>query len=298
MRDEGTKLPDSGRRYPIQQVDWNFVRTVLAGDTIISKKLLEGGACNTSYHLEMDSGEHLVYRLYSRGCPQKEFQAMSFVEKQLPVPQILEMGDQWAIMKFIPGNPLAPGSSALQDVGRCLGILSSTKFDKMGELEEDGSISPLPFDGFLGFFEQELSRKKTLEWLPECLQSHLRQFINDHASIYRKLDSQKSLVHGDFNPGNILTRDECVVGILDWEFAMSGSTMIDTGNLLRHCGEEASHALARGMSNTGISLERDWVKQSRLADLASHIEFLSSDHTKRFKERCVERIRALVQPGF
>lgn len=296
VNDKTTKAAPSGRRHPIQQVDWAFVETILGEDTIASRALLTGGACNTNYLLTTSSGNQLVFRLYSRGSPQKDDQAMRLVKNELPVPQIFEMDNNWALMQFVPGKALSPNSPALWDVGRRLGVLSKVQLPRMGEIKPDGTIAPFPFGGFLGFFDQELTNSKTLEWITEPLRSQLRQFIGEKADVYRNLDRQNSLVHGDFNPGNILVNDERVVGILDWEFAMSGSPMIDAGNLLRHLGSNARHELAAGMASSGIHLDRDWVEKSQMADLASHLEFLGSNHSNNFKATCVERIRRLVSP--
>ena len=294
MIDDITPELKASRRHPYQSVDWQHVQTVLGDDVIVSKTLLYGGACNTNYALTMNSGKHYVYRHYARGSPRKDAQAMKLLDDQLPVPTIFEMDNDWALMRFLPGVSLTADSPALVDVGRCLGVFSNIQFEQMGDLTEDGLIEPLPFGGFLGFFNQELKKLETLKCLSLPLLDRLRQFIDNHTAEYQALDAQRSFVHGDFNPGNILVDGDRVVGILDWEYSMSGSPMIDTGNLIRHFGEDTKQVLQRGMLESGMSLNDDWVYLSQLADLASHIEFLSSDHNDKFKQHCVERIIKLL----
>jgi aminoglycoside phosphotransferase (APT) family kinase protein len=92
------------------------------------------------------------------------------------------------------------------------------------------------------------------------------------------------LVHGDFNPSNILVRDGQVAAILDWEFAHAGDTLMDFGNLLRK--REAAvpagfeDALTEGYRAAGGKLPRDWRPRARYIDLSSACEFLSSAEEK------------------
>lgn len=295
MADTPSQSLSSSRRHPHLAIDWDAVQRVVGNDKICSKTLLAGGACNTSYRVDLASGKKIVYRRYSRGSPKKDRHAMGFVAEQLPVPQILELGPDWALMDYLPGSPISAHSPALADVGRCLAVFSQIQFDHMGDITEDGRVETLPFDGFLGFFSQELTKPETKQWLSSPLLDRLLRFIDRHADIYRCFDAHSSFVHGDFNPGNILVEGDRVTGIIDWEFAMAGSPMIDTGNLLRHFGTEVEGTLANGMRDHGMPLADDWVFQSQLADLVSHIEFLSSDHSAQFKEQCVQRIRALLE---
>lgn len=294
MGDKPNQLPNKSRRNPYQSLDVEAIQKLLRGDRLASHELLTSGACNTNYRIKTVGGRQYVYRLYARGCPRKDYHAMNRVKDIVPVPRFVEMGDNWVLMDFIDGTPLTPESPALVDVGRCLGLLSSIKFDIMGDLNKDGLIEPLPFGGFLGYFEQELKKSEVTQWLPGDLLEKSRRFLERHADVYNELDQHKAMVHGDFNPGNILINGDKVVGILDWEFAMSGSPRTDTGNILRHLGLEAKGPLEKGMLSSGTHLEEGWEVHSQMADLVSHIDFLSSGHTKEFKQGCVDRITNLV----
>lgn len=60
------------------------------------------------------------------------------------------------------------------------------------------------------------------------------------------LASQSCLVHGDFGKRNILVKKDpdrwAVAAVLDWEFAISGSPLVDIGHRFSGKGETASRA--------------------------------------------------------
>ena len=90
------------------------------------------------------------------------------------------------------------------------------------------------------------------------------------------------LVHSDFDPSNILVRRMgghwCVSGVLDWEYAHSGSPLADLGHILRPPAGEVpgfQQGLVQGYTARGGKLPSAWRAISRLLDLAAFVEFLS-----------------------
>src|SRR5690606_24916779 len=110
MVDDSSLDPVISRRHPHRSIDWQRIQKVLGADTIASHTLLDGGASNTNYHLKMSSGKEYVCRQYTRGLPQKDYQAMKLIEDELPVPTIFEAGDDWALMRFLHGKPITADS--------------------------------------------------------------------------------------------------------------------------------------------------------------------------------------------
>ena len=78
--------------------------------------------------------------------------------------------------------------------------------------------------------------------LQERVAADLRGRISDFVWLHEKqleqLDAQRCLVHGDFGKRNVLVREEQgrwkVAAVLDWEFAVAGSPLIDIGHFLRY----------------------------------------------------------------
>jgi aminoglycoside/choline kinase family phosphotransferase len=76
---------------------------------------------------------------------------------------------------------------------------------------------------------------------------------------------EKHLVHGDFDPTNILldkiNGSWVVAGILGWEFAFSGSCLWDVANMLRYAHKmppEFQNSLLDALQRNGIKLPPDW----------------------------------------
>ena len=66
-----------------------------------------------------------------------------------------------------------------------------------------------------------------------------------------ELESDRRLVHGDFNPTNILIDDGAVSGVLDWEYCHSGTPYMDIGNLLRHTPANTTGRSRRAWKQVG-----------------------------------------------
>ena len=96
---------------------------------------------------------------------------------------------------------------------------------------------------------------------------------------------KRQLCHGDFNQKNILIRRLGggaieIAAILDWEFAMSGSGIMDIGNLLRFAAESRSVDAGRieaAYRDAGGHLDENWRQQSLFADLLAQAEFLTRE---------------------
>ena len=70
---------------------------------------------------------------------------------------------------------------------------------------------------------------------------------------------------------------------------------MDMGNLMRHIPMEWQKDFGIGLREEGVDLPEDWVFRASLIDLASHLDFLTSNRSKEFKESCVELIRRLMK---
>jgi aminoglycoside phosphotransferase (APT) family kinase protein len=70
------------------------------------------------------------------------------------------------------------------------------------------------------------------------LRGHIRAFAWSRATQFDGLDREASQVHGDFSRANVLIQrgraHSQVAAVLDWEFAVSGSPLIDVGHFLRY----------------------------------------------------------------
>ena len=108
-------------------------------------------------------------------------------------------------------------------------------------------------------------------------------------------DQGGCLVHGDFNPSNILVKRGRIVAVLDWEFSHSGNPLMDISNLLRNTPADFHDEVKRGIEASGVSLPGDWLLRCDYFHLGSYLEFLTTRRSDSFKSSCVLWIKNYVR---
>lgn len=110
-------------------------------------------------------------------------------------------------------------------------------------------------------------------------------------------------MHCDFGMRNLLVRPEQgkwkVVALLDWEFAVAGSPVIDVGHFLRY--ELSDRPLleqhfSRSFRNAGGKLPDDWRQLSRIVDLSALLEtFTRAQLPEKVETEIAELIHATAE---
>jgi len=111
-------------------------------------------------------------------------------------------------------------------------------FESPGWINGDGSVSAFSFGGGSGFISQTLQSADARAWLRQEAVETIYKILKRETHRLDELDAESRLVHGDFNPTNILIHQGVVSGVLDWEFCHSGTPYMDIGNLLRNTEPE------------------------------------------------------------
>jgi aminoglycoside phosphotransferase (APT) family kinase protein len=111
------------------------------------------------------------------------------------------------------------------------------------------------------------------------------------------------LVHGDFNPKNLLVDPETgtVTGLLDWEFAHAGLPVTDLGNLLRFdLGPDLADAAVAAYS-AGVPDAPDdpgeLLDRARAADLWALVELAARRDTNPVAGRAHDLLLAIARAG-
>jgi aminoglycoside phosphotransferase (APT) family kinase protein len=170
-----------------------------------------------------------------------------------------------------------------RDVGAVLAGIHNVTFAKGGYL--DGQLNVVAFPPGIGGRLPELLETLLGERGKERLGPELTQALMAFAQREPNLGAQwpgpPSLTHADFGGSNILVRVDKrgarVAAVIDWEFAFSGSPMMDLGNLLRPpLGELPGfeEAVARGYRDAGGVLPHDWRRLTLYNGLADWASFL------------------------
>jgi Ser/Thr protein kinase RdoA (MazF antagonist) len=282
------------RRNPYQPFDPFLIRSFLGGRDILSVDLLPTGKCNTNYKLSLSDGEVCVLRLYSRESAEREIYAMNLVREIVPVPRAIDRGETWSVFSFLEGKLLAEVPEYSDLAAAALTELLQVRFSSPGFLHADGSVSAFPFGGLRGFIAEKLESAAIAAWLkPEVVEA-IGNILKQEARCLDELEAQCYLVHGDFNPTNILIHQGSVNGLLDWEYCHSGTPYMDIGNLLRNTDPRYHARIQSGLKKGGMSLPDDWKKRAELVDLSALLEFLTSPRSDLFKRRCVDRIKQSI----
>jgi GNAT superfamily N-acetyltransferase len=122
--------------------------------------------------------------------------------------------------------------------------------------------------------------------------SEIQKAIEQHAYLFSTED-EKHLVHGDFDPANILVDkingSWVVTAILDWEFAFSGSCLWDVANMLRYAHKmppEFQNSFIEALQKNGIKLPAHWRTTTHLLNLSSLLDLLKRSDPQRHPNRC------------
>lgn len=285
----------SDRRNPHRRFDPRLIEPFLNGRTIESADLLASGKSNSNYKLVLADGSTYVLRLYSHGSAARETYVMNLVRELVPVPVEVYRGETWSVFSFLEGRLLEEMSRYAGVAAEALARIHSVMFSSPGWIEADGSITPFTFGGGNDFMATMLEHPDVLAWIGNDAAATLARIWKRETPRLEQIDAECCLVHGDFNPTNILIHDGRVSGILDWEFAHANTPYMDIGNLLRNIDPAYHDDIGRGLESAGMSLPDDWQERAELIDLGSHLEFLTSQRSDEFKRQCVTRVQRFIE---
>lgn len=292
------------RRNPYREFDSTLIDSFLNGRELNTVERMSTGKSNTNFKLSLDDGQTVVLRLYSEqgvSSPQREARIANIIGDRVPVPAILDAGDNWALFQFAPGKTLDTAPEHAGAAAEVLAHLSEHKFDTGGWIQPDGTITPFDFgDGGDGddsgdqYVMSMLEKPEVQRWLGPGRARSLTEILKSESSRLAELGNQKILVHGDFNPTNILVDGGKITAVVDWEFAHVGTPYMDIGNLLRNIEPRFHEAVRGGLASGGFDVPDDWKKRAALIDISSHIEFLTSSRPDQFKRSRIELIDSFI----
>ena len=272
---------------------------------VIEVTPLRGGLINTNLRVRLaGQGAPLLLRLYQRGAAEarKEASIARLLQGRVPAARVLHVADDnpvtghaYAVFDWIEGECLdlvLPGfdDEALEAlgaaIGRALADIHGIGFERHGFFGDDltpGEAIELNGKGVLAYLRHGLTAGPARARLGDALADAQIALMTREGAAIDDWQPPPCLVHGDFNPANLLVRrdaqgDWALAAVLDWEFAFSGTPPFDFGNLLRpplgrHRG--FTQALAEGYRAAGGRLPDRWQRIARLVDLTAWTEMLS-----------------------
>lgn len=279
----------------------DLVRSRLNPSRIQSISLLAGGFVNSNYRLVLHDNTSLVLRIAARsGALKKELRVLKQVHGVVPVPTViaedLSESHPFALIEFIEGMLFSDSLGSLDaedlkkvaaEAGATLQAIHSFELGKAGFFDENFVFNPA-FENFGGSFYDyicsNLEGGRVRERLGEALAERSLECVRAKREVYLSIPNATRLIHCDYNLKNILIRRVGsvwkVAGILDWEFAIGGSPLVDIGNFLRFEDELPpgfSGSFIEGYLSNSIGLPGNWREVARLLDLAAMVNFLDSE---------------------
>ena len=211
---------------------------------------------------------------------------------------------RFAITEFMPGMTLRnllisdiphDVGAIMFEVGDILTKITSHKFPRTGFFDKDlNIIKPISGDNYLTFAKECLHGQTVLDQLAPHTISKIHFYLEKYSHLFPN-ESEKNLVHGDFDPANILV-DKVdntwkITGILDWEFAFSGSLLCDIANMLRyahHMPPEFEESFLKGLTSRGIKLPKNWRTTVHMLNLVSLLDCLKRSDSHIHPKRCID----------
>ncbi|MCX4632251.1 phosphotransferase family protein [Streptomyces sp. NBC_01443] len=193
-----------------------------------------------------------------------------------PLSQVLEDGP-------VPGEAQALGRA----VGAVLARIGRVSLPRPGVFGDSSLVPPpdgaAPLGDLPGFVDHCLATAAAGGPLSGTDRAELRAQARRGPRALAAVAGERSLVHSDFNPKNVLVHRRAgqwaVAAVLDWELAFSGSPLFDVGNMLRFAHEYPPAFTAgfiEGFRGGNGRLPADWLRLSRTLDLFALADILTA----------------------
>lgn len=283
---------------------------------LTSFELIAGGCANLNFKIQLENEKHpLILRVYLRDkdAAYREQKLATLLKETVPIPRAYYIGEleghHFAITEFMLGLSLrdlllgdAPHdlSAIMHEVGLILSRITAHKFSEAGFFDKELKIIPhSPSDDCLIFAKDCLKHETVLSVLTSDVIAKISQVLDHYGCLFPD-ESEKHLVHADFDPANILVNKVDglwkVSGVLDWEFSFSGSVLCDVANMLRYAHKmphEFQDAFLKGLADGGVTLPENWRVTVNLLNLLSLLDCLKRSDSRNSPNQCAG-IRELI----
>ena len=298
------------RPHPRRAVPSDVLREIVSsafpGCSAIDVQPLPGGLRNANFRIQLNSTPtYVVLRIYEHDASlcRKEMDLLALVRQFVPVPEVIYAEPSgikevppFVLLSHVEGISFSDlessgdanrVSQAAYDVGRTLALIGRIEFSNSGWLGPGPSaISPLleAANPSPRFVDLCLNSGNVLQRMAPKLRNQVSDLVWSNAAELASLDKASRLVHGDFGNRNLLVRkiseSWAVAAVLDWEFAIAGSPLIDVGHFLRY--ETLSHPkvephFSNAYLRTGGWLPDGWRRLARIVDLTALCESLTHE---------------------
>jgi len=285
-----------------QDVAETLLRQCAINAPLVAIEWLGTGCANTNYKLTFASAKPLVLRIYQREHHSlaREIAIYRRLAGIIPAPTLLHSSNDgevikqpWALLEWIDGklmrDVLMGGDDAVAgecafSAGQALTRLRHIGFSQGGFFEQGLCVRPFsPAETYYPFAMARLHRPPVQEALGAAWVERIHQVLQESRSWLPAVNPA-NLTHADFDPSNILVEQHRgvwrVKAVLDWEFALASSYLLDVGLFLRYdYGLPTTYRqrFAEGLRSDGSPLPSHWLASAKLMDLLCLLQLLSDN---------------------
>jgi aminoglycoside phosphotransferase (APT) family kinase protein len=267
---------------------------------IAELRLLSEGCANSNFKIIFLSGhDPVVLRIYVRdhSALKRELHLHELLNGQVPLADILHHDDSlaqiphpFAVMKWVDGVLmrdiiLSGNEQAIREcsreAGKYLAVLRSIRFTQGGFFQPDGSVSPFKDEeDYLPYVHFLLNEAGVKASLGTDLIAEVSKLIDENVRCIPDKDDA-NLTHADYDPANILVRQDQgawkISAILDWEFSLASTYLLDVGLFLRYSHRLPScytSAFIGSLEEHGSALPLDWKKSAKMMDILCLLQLI------------------------
>jgi aminoglycoside phosphotransferase (APT) family kinase protein len=287
----------------------------------VAATLLGGGYSNTNVLIVTGRGRYMLRR-YRHGprdaarrtCAVEAALAARLASTAVPVPEVTAAGEPLLVARHVPGvlvsDAVQSDRAAAPDIaaaaGRALAAIGSVTLERAGFFT-GASLAPSA-EGQPGslpeFVDACLRAGRAATALSPAELGQLRDLAAAAGPLAAAAGSARQLVHSDYNGKNLLAVQQdglwSISAVLDWEFAFSGSPLVDVGNMLRFRAQHPpgfEDGFIAGYQAAGGRLPPRWREISEALDLYALADFLTRPPGHRYFGKAVAVIRERLARG-
>lgn len=271
-------------------------------------EILAGGCANLNVKINFTQHQCTLLRIYLRdkNAAFREQKLAELIKPTIPIPMIHYVGQHenltFAFTEFIPGislrdyllsHELSDSERLMSEVGSYLGKIAQYSWNKAGFFNEALEVTD-GLNDVVTFIHQSLQHPIALSHITVETKTKIEYYIEKYA-VFFPSSKEKNLVHGDFDPANILVHPVNdswkITGIIDWEFVFSGSTLWDVANMLRYAHRMPSSFTTdflEGLEKEGIILPSHWQHSVALLNITSLLECLTRTIPEKQPQQCAD----------
>jgi fructokinase len=300
---------------------------VLPGDRVVAAAPLGGGYRNENVLVTTARGRYVLRRYRAgagresaRTCAVETALAARLAATAVPVPEVIAAdpgggaaGEPLLLARHVAGvlvsRAVTHRRGSAWELGRAAGTalaaIGSVTFERGGTFTGADlvpSAAGLPA-GLPEFVEACLRAGPAATALSPAELGRLRALAAAEP-LAASAAAARQLVHSDYNGKNLLAAREhgqwSISAVLDWEFAFSGSPLVDIGNMLRLRHEHPpgfDDGFIGGYRDAGGPLPPDWREVSEALDLYALADLLTRPPGHRYFGKAVSVIRERLADG-